>query len=146
VNIDDFAALARRDDGLCVVTTPRSDASMQASVVNVGLLAHPLTGQLVVGFVAGRASRKLVNLRVRPNVTVVARLRWTWVAVEGTAEIIGPDDPVDGIDGERLRILLREIFASAGGVHEDLEVYDAAMAAEGRAAVLVHPGRVYSNP
>jgi hypothetical protein len=42
-------------------------------------------------------------------------------------------------------ILLGEIFASADGVHDDLDVYDAAIAAEGRAAVLVHPRRAYSN-
>jgi hypothetical protein len=72
------------------------------SVVDVGLLAHPMNGQLVAGFVAERASQKLANLRLRPNITVMARLHWTWVAVEGTAEIIGLDDPVDGIDVERL--------------------------------------------
>jgi PPOX class probable F420-dependent enzyme len=145
VKIDEFAAVAGRDEGLCVVTTLRADGSMQASVVNVGVLAHPLRGQVVAGFVAGRTSRKLANLRRRPNITLLARHHWTWVAMEGTAEIIGPDDPVDGIDGERLRVLLREIFVSAGGVHDDFAAYDAAMTAEGRAAVLVYPRRVYSN-
>lgn len=145
MTLDEFAALAGRDEGLCVVTTLRADASIQASVVNVGVLAHPVSGQLVAGFVAGRTSRKLVNLRLRPSVTLVAKVRWTWIALEGSAQIIGPDDAVAGVDGERRRMLLREIFAAAGGVHEDLDAYDATMVAEGRAAVLVRPQRLYSN-
>ena len=42
--------------------------------------------------------------------------------------------------------LLRDIFASAGGTHEDWAAYDAAMAEEQRAAVLIQPDRIYSNP
>ncbi|MFC9636553.1 hypothetical protein ACFTY8_47115 [Streptomyces mirabilis] len=47
------------------------------------------------------------------------RAGWNWATVEGGAEIAGPDDPYDGIDGERLRLLLREIFAAAGDTHDD---------------------------
>ena len=51
-----------------------------------------------------------------------------------------------GIDAERLRLLLREIFTAAGGTHEDFGTYDAVMLAERRAAVFVTPDRVYGNP
>jgi hypothetical protein len=51
-----------------------------------------------------------------------------------------------GIDTERLRLLLREIFTAAGGTHEDFGTYDRVMREERRAAIFLHPERVYSNP
>ena len=63
-----------------------------------------------------------------------------------TAQLIGPDDPHDGVDSERLRLLLREIFTAAGGTHDDWDAYDRVMREERRTAVLVTPTRVYSNP
>ena len=51
-----------------------------------------------------------------------------------------------GVDADRLRRLLREIFTAAGGTHEDWDAYDQVMAGERRAAVLLSPDRVYSNP
>ena len=94
---------------------------------------------------AGRA-RKLVHLRADPTITVVVRAGWQWAAVEGTAELIGPDDPHPDVDDERLRVLLREVFTAAGGTHDDWEAYDTVMRDERRTAVLVTPTRVYSNP
>jgi len=41
---------------------------------------------------------------------------------------------------------LRNIFQAAGGTHDDWDTYDRVMAEERRAAVLIAPGRVYSNP
>lgn len=140
-----FSALALRDSGLVVVTTLRSDLTMQASVVNAGVFDHPVSGAPSVAFVAQGASRKLANFRVRPQTTVVARSGWEWVAAEGAAEIIGPDDPAPGGDAESLRLLLREIFVAAGGSHDDWPTYDRVMADERRAAVFVTPRRVYSN-
>jgi hypothetical protein len=66
--------------------------------------------------------------------------------VEGHAEILGPDDPHPGVDAQALRILLRDIFRSAGGTHDDWDTYDRVMAEERRAAVLVSPRRTYTNP
>ena len=60
--------------------------------------------------------------------------------------LAGPDDPQPGVDADRLRRLLREIFTAAGGTHEDWDAYDQVMAAERRAAILLSPDRVYSNP
>jgi hypothetical protein len=74
---------------------------------------------------------------------VTLRGGWRWAAVEGPAEIVGPDDPMEGIGPERLRLLLREIFIAAGGTHEDFDTYDRVMAEERRAAVLVTPERVF---
>ena len=79
----------------------------------------------------------------RSETTVVFRAGWQWAAVEGTAEICGPDDPNDRITAERLPALLRDIFIAAGGTHDDWDEYDRVMAAERRAAVLVTPLRIY---
>ena len=144
-DLTQFSALARRDSGLVVVTTLRADSSIQASVVNAGVLDHPLTGTPSIAFVAQGGSRKLANFRARPQTTIVARAGWEWVAAEGRAGIIGPDDPAAGTDAEALRTLLRAIFIAAGGSHDDWATYDQVMADERRAAVFVTPDRVYSN-
>ena len=69
-------------------------------------------------------SRKLANFRVRPETTIVARVGWEWIAVEGAAEIIGPDDPAPGIDDEALRLLLRAIFTAASdGLSRKIYMY-----------------------
>jgi PPOX class probable F420-dependent enzyme len=144
--IDDFAALVPLDHGLVTVATTRADGTVQATVVNVGVLPHPVSGERVVGLVARGNAAKLTNLRARPRATVTIRGGWQWVTVEGPVTLIGPDDPLAGIDEERLRALLREVFVAAGGVHDDWPDYDETMARERRSVVLVTPERVYSNP
>ncbi|MDQ4069238.1 MAG: TIGR03618 family F420-dependent PPOX class oxidoreductase [Actinomycetota bacterium] len=140
-----FATLVPLDHGLVVVSTSRADGSIQSSVVNAGVLDHPVTGRQVVGFVAMGSSQRLTNLRARPRATVVIRAGWRWAAVEGPTEMAGPDDHLEGIDGEGLRVLLREIFIAAGGTHDDWDEYDRVMADERRVAVLVHPDRTYGS-
>ena len=144
-DLGDFTQLSAADQGLCVFTTVRDDATVQASVVNAGVLNHPVSGLPVVGLVAAGGSRKLANLRRRPRATLVAKSGWQWVAVEGAAALFGPVDPMGDFDGEKLRLVLREIFVAAGGVHDDWDEYDRVMAAEGRTAVFVSPARIYSN-
>lgn len=141
-SIEDFAALVPGDHGLVVLSTLRADNTIQSSVVNAGVLAHPLTNTTVVGLVAQGGSRKLANLRARQRATVVVRAGWRWAAVEGPAELIGPDDPKPGAD---VRLLLRDIFTAAGGTHEDFDAYDRVMAEERRTAVLITPERVYGS-
>jgi hypothetical protein len=109
-------------------------------------MAHPLTGEQVVALVAVGGSRKLSNLRADPRATIVARAGWQWAAVEGDAQIVGPDDPHPDVDSEALRVLLRDVFSAAGGTHDDWDTYDRVMAEERRAAVLIVPRRAYSNP
>jgi PPOX class probable F420-dependent enzyme len=135
-----FRELAAAEHGLAVVTMLRSDGSVAASVVNAGVFRHPGSGSDTVAFVA-RGLRKLDHLRADPRVTVVARAGWRWAAVEGTADIFGPDDPQAGIDAEALRLLLRDVFTAAGGTHDDWEGYDRTMADDRSAAVLVTPVR-----
>jgi PPOX class probable F420-dependent enzyme len=141
-----FAELVPLDHGLCVINTLRVDGSIQSSVVNAGLLEHPLRGGQVVALVATGGSRKLHNLRAEPRATIVVRAGWRWATVEGDAEIIGPDDPHPDVGDDELRMLLRDIFRAAGGTHDDWDTYDRVMAEERRAAVLLAPRRVYANP
>lgn len=141
-----FAELVSLDHGLSVVVTMRADYTPHTTVVNAGVLAHPITGERVVAFVAAGATRKLVHLRANPTISVVVRAGWQWAAAEGRAELIGPGDPHPRVDGERLRLLLRGIFTAAGGTHDDWDTFDRVMREERRTAVLVPPARVYSNP
>lgn len=144
VTVEDAVALAEQDNGLAVVSTLRPSGTIQSSVVNVGLLAHPVSGDRVLGFVTyGKA--KLGNLRARPQVTTTFRQGWQWATVEGTADIAGPDDPQSWLDDERLRTLRREVFVAAGGTHDDWDEYDRVMDEQRRAVVLVRIDRVYSN-
>jgi PPOX class probable F420-dependent enzyme len=144
-SLDDFAALLAPERGLVVVATARADGSVQGSVVNAGVLDHPVTGARVVGIVCRGDAVKLVHLRRDPRLTAVVRSGWQWVAVEGRADLIGPDDPYPGVEPEARRELLRAVFRAAGGTHDDWDAYDRAMIDERRAAVLVTPTRIYSN-
>ncbi|MGR7027129.1 TIGR03618 family F420-dependent PPOX class oxidoreductase [Geodermatophilus sp. URMC 62] len=144
-SLDDVSAIAASEHGLAVVSTLRGDASIQASVVNAGVLPHPATGDPVVAFVTyGRV--KLSNLRARPQVALTVRHGWRWVTVEGRAQLAGPDDAQPWLRGsDQLRLLLRAVFTAAGGRHDDWDEYDRVMAEQRRTAVLVEPGRVYGN-
>jgi PPOX class probable F420-dependent enzyme len=142
--LDDVDALAQREQHLVVVSTVRADLTIQSSLVNAALMAHPLSGQRVLAFVTYGAT-KLRNLRVRPNLAVTFRSGWQWATIEGAAELIGPDDINADIDAEALGQLLRDVFVAAGGTHDDWEAYDRAMIEQRRTAVLVVPDRVYSN-
>jgi PPOX class probable F420-dependent enzyme len=144
--LEDFARLVEGDRGLVVVSTLRPDGTIQSSVVNAGVLPHPVTGAQVVGLVSRGDAHRVANLRARPRATVVVRAGWEWASAEGPVELAGPDDPMPGVDAERLRLLLREIFTAAGGTHDDFEAYDRVMAQERRVAVLVTPERGFARP
>jgi hypothetical protein len=116
-------------------------------VVNAGVVEHPRTGERVVGFVARGAVRKLPNLRRRPRVTVVFRSGWEWVTIEGVAELVGPDDELDGIDRSAVLPLMRRIYAAAvGGTEDEWAHLDEVMTSERHTAVLIRPVRVYAGP
>jgi PPOX class probable F420-dependent enzyme len=140
-----FAGLVPLDHGLVVVSTTRDDGTVQSSVVNAGVLDHPVTGDPVVGLVAAGSARRLVNLRARPRATVVIRAGWRWAGVEGPVDLAGPDDALAGVEGDAIPGLLRDIFTAAGGSHDDWDEYDRVMAAERRVAVLVRPERTYGS-
>jgi hypothetical protein len=145
-NIEDFRKLVAGDSGLVTVSALRDNGTISSSVVNAGVLNHPVTGQAVVGMVAMGGTKKLANWRQRPYANVVIRSGWQWAAAEGAVDLIGPDDQHPDIDAELLRLLLREVFTAAGGTHDDFATYDTVMREERRTAVFVRPDRVYGNP
>ncbi|GAB3933647.1 TIGR03618 family F420-dependent PPOX class oxidoreductase [Kribbella albertanoniae] len=139
-------ALGRQDFWLAVLVTQRRSGEPAASVVNAGVVDHPLTGEPVVAFVARGRTAKLANLRRNPRATLVFRAGWDWTGVTGPVELAGPDDELPGLDAEALRVVLRDIYHAAGGEHPDLDEYDRAMAEDRRTAVFVRPEHFSSNP
>ncbi|HEU4840827.1 MAG TPA: pyridoxamine 5'-phosphate oxidase family protein [Ilumatobacteraceae bacterium] len=144
-DLDLVRRLVAADHGLAIVATTRPDGSVHTSLVNAGVLDHPLTGQPVVALVARGAARKVHLIRAAGRAAVTFRAGWEWVGVEGPATIIGADDVPDGFAATALPQLLRDVFSAAGGTHEDWDEFDRVMAAERRVAVLVAPARISSN-
>jgi PPOX class probable F420-dependent enzyme len=144
--MEDVRRLAALDNGLATVVSHRADGTARATVVNAGVIDHPVSGAAVAAFVARPGTRKLADLRARPRAALQWRAGWAWVSLEGDVELIGPDDSAEGIDPERLRLLLREVYTAAGGAHDDWAEYDRAMAAERRVVAIVAPARIYANP
>ena len=138
--------MAAADHGWAVFATARRDGSIQASVVTAGVLEHPVIGHPMVAFVARGGTVKLANLRRAGRGTIVFRAGREWVTVEGRTWLVGPDDPLEGVEPGRVPQLLRDIFTAAGGTHEDWPTFDRVMAEERRAAVFVQLDRVYTNP
>jgi PPOX class probable F420-dependent enzyme len=138
----------RPDDDLhlaVAVTTADGRPDPQVSVVNIGVLDHPVSGTPVFALVARRGV-KLRNLRRHPRLTLVVTAGSEWVAAAGDVELVGPDDPHPHVGEEARRQLLRGIFHAACGNHPDLDTYDRVMADERRCAVLVTPDRIWTNP
>jgi len=143
--LQDAVALAQADRGLAVVSTLRADQTIQASLINAGIVAHPATAEPVLAFVT-YGPVKLTNLRARPQIALTFRSGWQWATVEGRAELAGPDDPQSFLrDPDDLRLLLRAAFTACGGTHDDWAEYDRTMIEQRRTVVLVKPTRVYSN-
>ncbi|MET7402343.1 TIGR03618 family F420-dependent PPOX class oxidoreductase [Dactylosporangium sp. NPDC005572] len=135
------AELGAREHWLAVLVTMRPDGEPSTSVVNAGVLPHPTTGEPVVALVSRGGTAKLRNLTARPRATLVFRAGWEWISVTGPAAVVGPE-----VGAEALRLLLRDVYHAAGGVHPDLAEYDRVMVEDRRVAVLVTPERFAVNP
>jgi PPOX class probable F420-dependent enzyme len=120
-----------------VVTTIGRSGGAQATIVRAG----PYEGQMA--FVVRGDTAKRRNLARNANCTVLTvQPDWRkFATVEGQAEVRGPENT----DSEELRLLLRAVFAAAGGSHSDWDEYDRVMREEGRVAVLLKPERVYGR-
>jgi hypothetical protein len=144
--LDDARRLAAAESGLVTMITVSADGTPHASVVNAGVLVHPVTGEQCVGFVARGVNQKVRNLRERPRVVVVFRSGWDWVTAEGWADVIGPGDEVPGIQKAQLPELVREIYAAAvGGQPDEWRQLDQVIETERHHAVLIRVTRLYGG-
>lgn len=137
--------LVGAENGLCTLACVGFDGAPHTSVVNAGVMANPVTGELSVATVVRSGAHKIRLLRADPRVVVTFRHSWDWMAVRGSAVLIGPDDPVDGFDVNALPALLRQVFTSAGGTHDDWDTFDRVMAQERRLAVFASIDRLTDN-
>ena len=142
LSMEDVRRFVRADQGLAVVSFARPDGSVHSSLVNAGVMEHPVTGVESVALVVRGNTVKLRHWRHTPKATILFKSGWSWIGVEGATTIIGPDDELDGFDPSRVPQLLRDVFMAAGGTHEDWDEYDRVMAAERRTAVFIEPTRI----
>lgn len=140
------AALAGAERWLAVLVTKRPDGEPGVSLVNAGIVPHPVTGEMVLAFVSRGRTAKLTNLRANPKATLVFRSGWEWIAVTGPVELAGPDDELTGLSPDAIPQLLRDIYIAAGGNHPDLDEYDRAMRSDRRTAALLRPAHFSTNP
>ncbi len=145
-DIETFSNYLSEETGLATVSTTQVDGKVLSSVVNCGIIQHPLTGATCVAFVSGSNAARLKHIDRGSQVTISVRRGWAWSSVTGPADLIRPENLPDSIDTEKMRLLLREVFHAAGGVHDDLEEYDRAIAEEGRVVICVIPERILGNP
>ncbi|WP_420610665.1 pyridoxamine 5'-phosphate oxidase family protein [Candidatus Poriferisodalis sp.] len=140
---DKLRRLVAAENGLCSFVCLDSSGSPHVSIINAGVMDNPVTGETSVACVVRANARKARLLRSDPRAAVAFRHRWDWVAVHGTAQLIGQDDPAEGVTD--IPELLRDVFRSAGGTHEDWDEYDRVMAKERRLAIFVTLDHITSN-
>ena len=140
--IEHVREFAAADQGLAFVSFARANGTVHSTLINAGVMTHPVTGEEVVALVVRGNTVKLAHWRRSPLATIVFRAGWSWIGLEGSVTQIGPDDPMEGFDPAGLPGLLRDIFIAAGGTHSDWEEYDRVMAAERRTGVFIHPTKI----
>ncbi len=140
--IEHVREFAAADQGLAIVSFARRNGTVHSTLVNAGVMTHPVTGEGVVALVAPNKTVKVRHWRRHPQATIVFRAGWSWIGVEGKVTLVSPDDPMENFDMADLPGVLRDVFTAAGGTHDDWDEYDRVMAAERRAAVFIHPTRI----
>ena len=122
-----------------VLATVKRDGRPQLS--NVGYAFDAAEGLVRVSVTADRAKTR--NLERDPRVTlhVASRDFWTWVAVEGTAELTPvAADPHDATVEE-----LITYYRGVSGEHDDWDEYRSAMVADRRLVVRFRPEHAYGQ-
>jgi PPOX class probable F420-dependent enzyme len=122
-----------------VLATVKRDGRPQLS--NVGYSYDAESQLFRVSVTADRAKTR--NLQADPRVTlhVASKDFWTWVAVEGTAELTPvAADPHDATVEE-----LITYYRGTGGEHENWDEYRAAMVADRRLVVRFRPEHAYGQ-
>ena len=122
-----------------VLATVKRDGRPQLS--NVGYAYDPDEQLFRVSVTDSRAKTR--NLRADPRVTlhVASKDFWTWVAVEGAAELTPvAADPHDAAVEE-----LITYYRGVSGEHDDWDEYRSAMVADRRLVVRFRPEHAYGQ-
>ncbi len=122
-----------------VLATVKRDGRPQLS--NVGYSFDPDEQLIRVSVTADRAKTR--NLQADPRVTlhVASKDFWTWVAVEGTAELT----PVAAEPHDATVEELITYYRGISGEHENWDEYRAAMVADRRLVVRFRPEHAYGQ-
>lgn len=140
--IEHVREFSAADQGLAFISFARADGTVHSTLINAGVMKHPVTDEEVVAFVVRGDTVKLRHWRHTRRATITFRAGWSWIGVEGSVTQVGPDDPMEGFDPADLPRVLRDIFLAAGGTHDDWDEYDRVMASERRAGVFIHPTKI----
>ena len=90
-DIEEVRAYLAKENGLATVSTTQADGRVLSSVVNCGVIDHPLTCVPCVALVSAGGAVRLSHVRRGSQVTIAIRRGWTWRSVTGPADLIGPD-------------------------------------------------------
>jgi PPOX class probable F420-dependent enzyme len=122
-----------------VLVTIKSDGRPQVS--NVGYFYEPQSQVIRVSVTADRAKTRNLLRDSRVTLHVASRDFWTWIAVEGTADLTPvAADPHDDTVEE-----LVTYYRGINGEHPDWDDYRAAMVKDRRLVVRFRPERVYGQ-
>jgi PPOX class probable F420-dependent enzyme len=108
---------------------------------NVGYAYDPEQQLFRVSVTDGRVKTRLLEADPRVTLHVASKDFWTWVAVEGTAELTPvAADPHDATVEE-----LVTYYRGVNGEHPDWDEYRSAMVADRRLVVRFAPEHVYGQ-
>jgi hypothetical protein len=124
------------DAGLGSASDERCDA---------GTVSHPLSGEDTVAFVARGGTAKLCYLRRRPTLHFGFPGRQEVGVCRGAVGAASPDDRLPGFDRRSLATAEHHLRRSWGPTPRSGE-FDRGITAERRAAVLLKPQLVVTNP
>ena len=131
----DFVAANRH----CVVVTLKRDGRPQLS--NVSYAFDGDAGLLRISITADRAKTKNLQRDPRVSAHVTSPDFWTWVVVEGTADLTPvAADPHDATVEE-----LITYYRGVSGEHPDWDEYRAAMVADRRLVLRLRPEHTYGQ-
>jgi PPOX class probable F420-dependent enzyme len=108
---------------------------------NVGYAYDPDADLVRVSVTESRVKTRYLREDPRVTLHTASRDFWTWVAVEGTAELTPvAEDPHDATVEE-----LITYYRGTAGEHPDWDEYRAAMVADRRLVVRFRPERIYGQ-
>lgn len=119
-----------------VLVTLKADGRPQLSNISYGLGED---GVIRISVTADRAKTKNAGRDPRVSLHVTADDFWSYVVIEGDAELT----PVAGAAGDATVDELVELYRELQGEHPDWDEYRAAMVADGRLVLRLHPTRAY---